>query len=80
MYPDRVPKQRYTPPNEQVAARIAKVVQLHREQEEAAARYKAALKEVVDKESGDGVPIAHMADQLDVERKTVYRHLGRSMT
>jgi transcriptional regulator of acetoin/glycerol metabolism len=80
MYADRVPKQRYSPPNDEVAARIGMVVRLFHEQEAAIARYKAALKEITDKEAGDGVPIAHMATELGIERKTVYRHLGRSMT
>lgn len=80
LYPDRVPKQRYSPPNDQVAARIAMVVKLFRDQQEAMDRYKAALRDVTDKDAGDGVPIAHMADELGIERKTVYRHLGRSMT
>jgi AcrR family transcriptional regulator len=38
-----------------------------------------ALAAVTDKAS-DAVPIAHMAERLGVERRTVYRHLGRSMT
>lgn len=78
-YDRRVPKSRYSPPSEDVAARITRVVELHRRQQETEAEYKQALAEVTDVEK-DAVPIAYMAAQLGVERKTVYRHLGRSMT
>jgi hypothetical protein len=78
-YSRRVPKPRYSPPSEEVAARIDRVVKLHRRQQEVEAEYRAALAEVTDP-AKDAVPIAYMAAQLNVERKTVYRHLGRSMT
>lgn len=77
-YGQRVSKQRYSPPNDDVAKRIDHVVALHRQQQQVEAQYKAALAELVSSD-GDAVPIAHIADRLDVERKTVYRHLGRSM-
>lgn len=77
-YGQRVPKQRYSPPTKDVAARIDAVVRLHRQQQEIEAKYKLALAELVDP-VGDAVPIAHIAERLDLERKTVYRHLGRSM-
>lgn len=78
-YARRVPRSRYSPPSEEVAARIGKVVELYRQQQQIWDAYKRALAEVTDREK-DNVPIAHMADQLNIERKTVYRHLGRSMT
>lgn len=78
-YSQRVPKSRYSPPSTDVAARIDEVVALFKEQQAVEARYKQALAAVTDK-AGDAVPIAHMAEKLGVERKTVYRHLGRSMT
>jgi transcriptional regulator of acetoin/glycerol metabolism len=78
-YSRRVPKSRYSPPSEDVAARIHKVVELYRRQQEVEAEYKRALAEVTAPEK-DAVPIAYMAAQLGIERKTVYRHLGRSMT
>ena len=74
-----MPKPRYSPPTPEVAARIKRVVELFRQQQEIEAEYKKALAEVADPD-GDAVPIAYLASQLDVERKTVYRHLGRSMT
>jgi hypothetical protein len=77
-YAQRVPTKRYSPPDDQVAERIEHVVSLFRKQQEDEALYKAALAEVTDKE-GDSVPIAHIAERLGIERKTVYRHLGRSM-
>jgi hypothetical protein len=78
-YSRRVPKPRYSPPDADAAARIQRVVELHRRVEQAEAEYKKALAEVVDPER-DAVPIAFMARELRLERKTVYRHLGRSMT
>jgi hypothetical protein len=78
-YSQRVPKSRYSPPSADVAARIDRVVGLYRQQQEIEAEYKRALAELTEKE-GDAVPIAHIADRLGIERKTVYRHLGRSMT
>lgn len=78
-YPQRVPKPRYSPPTEEVRARIQHVVDLHRQAERIQAEYRQALAEVVDPDR-DGVPIAYLARELDLERKTVYRHLGRSMT
>jgi hypothetical protein len=78
-YADRVARQRYTPPTPAIAARIAKVVALYRKQQEIETAYKTALAELT-KPDGDAVPIAHIADQLGLQRKTIYRHLGRSMT
>lgn len=78
-YAPRMAKQRYSPPNAEVAARINRVVELHRQWHEDEAKYKQALAEIIDP-NGDDVPVAHMAALLEVERKTVYRHAGRSMT
>lgn len=81
-YPRRVPKSRYTPPTPQVAAKVDKVVALFRQQQDLEAQYRAALADLASAPPGDPehVPIAYIAEQLDVVRKTVYRHLGRSMT
>lgn len=78
-YSQRVPTKRYSPPDDEVAARIDRVVSLFRQQQDIEAQYKRALAELTDK-TGDAVPIAHIAERLGIERKTVYRHLGRSMT
>lgn len=78
-YPQRMPRQRWKPPNDDVAARIDTVVALYRQQQEIEAEYKRALAAIADTD-GDAVPIAHLAERLGLERKTVYRHLGRSMT
>ena len=80
LYPERVAKQRYTPPNEEVAADIAELVNLLRQRDEIDAAYRERLAKLADRENGPGVPIAYLAAQLGLERKTVYRHLGRSMT
>lgn len=78
-YSQRVPKSRYTPPTPEVGERVNQVVSLFRQRQEIEDAYKAALAKLVSAD-GDAVPIAYIAEQLDVERKTVYRHLGRSMT
>jgi hypothetical protein len=78
-YPRRVARPRWKPPNAEVDARIERVAQLYRQQQEVEAEYKRALVEVHDPD-GDDVPIAHLAERIGIERKTVYRHLGRSMT
>lgn len=78
-YPRRVARPKWTPPDEHVAARIDAAVRLYRRKEEIEAAYKKALAELADP-NGDAVPIAYLADQLGVERKTVYRHIGRRMT
>lgn len=81
-YAQRVPKSRYSPPNADMATKIDAVVELYRKWGEAEKEYKAALAALAAPPPGDPehVPINHLADRLDVERKTVYRHLGRSMT
>lgn len=76
-YPQRVAKPKYTPPNDEVAAKLDRMVELFRRQQEIWEEYKRALGEVGP--NGDDVPIAHIAERLGVERKTVYRHLGRPM-
>lgn len=79
-YPRRVARQKWTPPTPAVQERIDAVVRLYQEQKEAERRYKEALADLTDTTREDFVPIAHIAERLEVERKTVYRHLGRSMT
>jgi len=54
------------------------MVELHQRKQQLEADYRAALADLANPE-GDDVPVAHLADRLGVERKTVYRHLGRSM-
>lgn len=78
-YAQRVAKSRYSPPTPEVAARVERVVALFRRRLEIEQDYKQGLAELTSPD-GDAVPIAYMADQLGIERKTVYRHLGRSMT
>jgi ribosomal protein S24E len=77
-YSQRVPKSRYNPTPE-VAEHVTTVVGLFRQRQEIEDEYRRALAQLASAE-GDAVPIAYIAEQLGVERKTVYRHLGRSMT
>jgi len=76
-YPRRVARQKWTP-DQAVDQRIRAAVALFHKQQEIEAQYKAALADLADPD-GDAVPIAHLADRLGVERKTIYRHLGRTM-
>lgn len=77
-YPRRVPRPRYEPPDDNVASRIDKVVDLHRRKQEIEAEYRQLLTELADPEVDD-VPVAYLAKRLDMERKTIYRHIGRPM-
>jgi hypothetical protein len=79
-YADRVSKPRYSPPTPEVAAEVDAVAELHRKWQEAEAEYKGRLARLIDPQGDWKVPVAHIADRLGVERKTVYRHTGRSMT
>lgn len=74
-YPRRVARAKWTPPNPELAARIDKAVRLFKRQQEVEAEYRRAIAELAQ----DEVPIAHLAERLGVERKTVYRHLGHEM-
>ena len=76
-YSPRVAKSRYTPPTPEVEAHVERVVGLFERRQQIEDEYKKALGELI---SDDKVPIAYIAEKLDVERKTVYRHLGRSMS
>jgi predicted transcriptional regulator len=76
-YDRRMPKAKWTPDDE-TEQRIADLVAMYRELAEKEAAYRKELAQLA-KPVGP-VPIAHLAERLDIERKTVYRHLGRSMT
>lgn len=78
-YSQRVAKSRYSPPTPAVEEHVRSVVALFRQRQEIEDEYKRELATLTSPD-GDGVPIAYIADQLGLERKTVYRHLGRSMT
>jgi transcriptional regulator of acetoin/glycerol metabolism len=77
-YPQRVPRSKWSPPDDETATKVADVVERYRRWHEAEREYKEALAAIA--QPTGPVPIAHLAEQLDIERKTVYRHLGRSMT
>jgi hypothetical protein len=79
-YSERVSKSRYSPPTPEVAGEIDAVVKLHEQWQQAEAEYKQRLTQLIDPLGEWKVPVAHIAERLDVERKTVYRHTGRSMT
>ena len=78
-YSRRVSKSRYTPPSPEVEKHVKEVVDLFLQQQQIQLKYKSKLADLTSSD-GDAVPIAYIAEQLGVERKTVYRHLGRSMT
>lgn len=74
-YPRRVARPPWTPDAEQ--AKLLAVLEAA-----AAAREKAeaAYRDALAKCAAADVPIKILAERLEIERKTVYRHLGRSMT
>lgn len=74
-YPQRVARSPWVPDDSQREL-LARVKAAAQEIAEAEARYKALLTAC---EESD-IPIAHIAAELGVQRKTIYRHLGRSMT
>lgn len=76
-YDRRVPKARFSP-DEATEREIQELLALHGRLAEVEAAYRSKLAELA--RPNGPVPIAHLAERLNVERKTVYRHLGRSMT
>lgn len=75
-----MPRPRYTPPSDEVAAEIAQLVDMYRQLADLEERCKALLAFLADRENGRGVTITYLAERLGEERKTIYRRLGRSMT
>ena len=74
-YPRRVARPPWTPDAEQ-ANLLATLKAAAEAREKAEATYRDALAKC----AAADVPVKVLAEQLKVERKTVYRHLGRSMT
>ena len=74
-YPRRVARPPWTPDAEQ-AKLLATLAAAAESREKAEAAYREALAEC----AAADVPVKVLAERLNVERKTVYRHLGRSMT
>jgi hypothetical protein len=76
-YAQRMPRAKWTP-DEELDQEIGRLVEMYRKLDEAEAACRAELKRLARPEGR--VPIAYLAERLNVERKTVYRHLGRSMS
>lgn len=74
-YPSRVARAAWTP-NEEQKKLMAAIKRAKRKWDDAEVEYKALLAKGGEAE----IPVAHLAQELSVERKTIYRHLGRSMT
>lgn len=78
-------RQKWAPPNEEVAALIDEIVENYVRSQQHDATYKELLAKATTK-PGPDVPIAHIAERLTiasgrkVERKAIYRHLGRPMS
>jgi hypothetical protein len=73
-YARRVAKPPWTPTPQQ-AKLWAAYKRALRAREDAEATYRKILAEC----DAAGIPIAHLADEAKVQRKTIYRHLGRTM-
>lgn len=76
-YAERVPRPR-DPETAEDAARAERVAELYRAWRQAEKEYKEELARTA-KPTGP-VSVTYLAELIGVERKTVYRHLGRSMT
>jgi hypothetical protein len=74
-YPRRVPRPPWTPDDDQKKL-LAALKRAHAKMGDAEAEYKRLLAEC----AAADIPVARLADTVEVERKTIYRHLGRSMT
>lgn len=58
--------------------KIDEVVELRRQWQETEAEYKRMLVLLTDPGGAD-VPVVYLARRIGVERKAIYRHIGRSM-
>ncbi len=74
-YPQRMAKPTFTPDAAQAELLMA-LRMAYRKKTDAEADYKRLLADCAEAD----IPIAKLAAELQVQRKTVYRHLGRSMT
>jgi hypothetical protein len=77
LYAVRVPRPR-DPETPEDAARAERVAELYQAWRRAEVEYKEELARTA-KPNGP-VSVTYLADVIGIERKTVYRHLGRSMT
>jgi hypothetical protein len=73
-YPDGMPRPVFTPDATQrrILAALARLAARRADDD-------AKLTELIEQADVAGVPIAVIAENADVERKTVYRRLGRPM-
>ena len=69
---------KWAPPDARTEAAISGVLDGFAEWSAAEAEYKRRLTELVAADGGHKVPISHLAERLDIERKTVYSHAGMS--
>jgi len=74
-YPRRMSRPPWSPNADQRRLLVA-VKRAHAKKAQVDAEYKKALADAAAAE----IPILHIANEIGVERKTVYRNLGRSMT
>ena len=73
-YPRQMPRSPFTPSKAQ-AELLAALRHAAEERDAAEARYRQILAACEEA----GIPITRLADELGVQRKTVYRHLGQQM-
>lgn len=74
-YPQRVAKPSFAPDDVQ-AELLAALKRAFIEKGAAESKYKKLLAHCAEAD----IPVAKLASELQVQRKTIYRHLGRSMT
>lgn len=74
-YPRRVSKAPFAPDDRQ-AKLLSALRRVHQQKARVDAEYKRVLADCAEAD----IPIAKLAEELKTQRKTIYRHLGRSMT
>jgi hypothetical protein len=75
IYPRRMPKPSFTPDDNQKRL-LAALRRAHKRAGDAEAEYKRILAEC----AAADIPVLKLAEEVGAQRKTIYRHLGRSMT
>ncbi len=75
IYPRRMPKTPFAPDDNQKRL-LAALKRAHKKAVDSEAEYKQVLAECAAAE----IPVAKLAEEVGAQRKTIYRHLGRSMT
>jgi uncharacterized membrane protein len=78
-YDQPVPKGKWSPPTDEIAAELQALREMQQAAIDAAAEADARIRAATTALAAKGVPIATLAETLGVGRKTVYGYTGRPM-